>query len=148
MGRKGGNVPSRHIGKEFIRPTLAQILLMGTKGFQPTSVETGKENVPSGSLPRAGYGSPSVQIADFRISPVSRFVMKIMVWPSWRTALILELSGLGRKAQYYWINVSFTVEKSRLINSPDREPTAVATSADNRMPMKMMKRNLMKGSLL
>ena len=62
-------------------------------------------------------------------------------------ALIYEVSCLGRKAQYYLINVSFTVKKSRLISSPDREPTAVATSADNRMPIKMMKRNLMKGSL-
>lgn len=55
--------------------------------------------------------------------------------------LVYELSG--GEAQSYWINISFTVKKSRLISSPDREPTAVATRPDNRMPIKMMRRNLM-----
>ncbi len=56
---------------------------------------------------------------------------------------VSDLPGVVRKAQSYWINVSFTIKKSRFISSPARELTDVAIRADNRVLMKMMIKNLM-----
>lgn len=136
-GRRGSSVP------------LCPNLQSGGSDNRSTDVGwAGKENCRVRQFDNGGiWPTVDINCKLQNVKDVKIWGKSYIVWTSWRAMPIYELSCLGIKAQYYWINVSFTVKKSRWISSPDKEPTAVATSADNRMPMKMMKRNLMKRPL-
>ena len=67
--RKGSSVPL------CPNPQSGEVIIV-----QPMSVEPGRKIVATGSLTMAGYGPPSTFIADFRMSRMSRFEVRAILY--------------------------------------------------------------------